>query len=419
MKHLSIVLAIVLATAGSASAQVVGKRTTVAAGADFSCVVVSGAVKCWGGNSVGQLGRGTTSTFEVTPATISSLSSGVTAVAAGGQTACAIKSGDVYCWGNNNVGQVGDGTVTNRSAPVLITLPLGAAHSATDVSVGDMNACAINDRRGSHQVGQLFCWGYNGDGEVGDNTQTDRHSPAGPISTNTDSNAHQWIMVSCGGTHTTGISDQIEDLPTATPTPHGWGDNSEGQLGSGTTSSGFLQPRAMIIPNETGYTKWHAVDISAQEGTSCVIDTTTTAHGIYCAGANVYLRMTYYGWYNATILGVGASAYHMCVQTTSGLLCWGDDSFGQIGVNSPPSSYAAAYIGTTFTSFVAMGAQHTLSYASGDPTPGGPRGAGFYAWGYGVNGRLGIDPQACYANLGYYYFGQTICKTPAGPISGL
>jgi alpha-tubulin suppressor-like RCC1 family protein len=111
-----------------------------------------GTVACWGMGGNGQLGDGM-STSSPTPVTATGFS-GITAIGTGtgfqGETTCALKSdGTVWCWGLNNGGQVGDGTMTNAPSPVEVP----GITTATAISVGANGACAVT----ADQL--LHCWG--------------------------------------------------------------------------------------------------------------------------------------------------------------------------------------------------------------------------------------------------------------------
>jgi alpha-tubulin suppressor-like RCC1 family protein len=125
-----------------------------------TCAVsLAGTVACWGNNSSGQLGDGTT-VSRPTPGAVVGLPAGVVAVATGTQHTCALTaSGMVSCWGSGFVGQLGDGSPTSQA-----TTPRGVAGlpAAAEVTAGGFHTCAL-DRRGG-----LRCWGANIVGQVGD-----------------------------------------------------------------------------------------------------------------------------------------------------------------------------------------------------------------------------------------------------------
>ncbi len=138
----------------------------VAVGADFSCAQiqnnVTGAstVRCWGGNSVGQVGNGTTTPQVFTPATVSGLT-GVTHLAAGSYFACAVTGGTVRCWGSNISGQFGNGT-QGLGGNVPAAAATGITN-ATMVTAGGAHVCAANG-----STGDAWCWGARDFGAVGD-----------------------------------------------------------------------------------------------------------------------------------------------------------------------------------------------------------------------------------------------------------
>ena len=127
----------------------------------------AGGAKCWGANDDGQLGDGTT-TQRLTPVFVNGLNSGVAAIAVGGHHTCALIAGGAKCWGRNWKGQLGDGTTTDRLTPVNVKRPRGGVAA---LSAGGQYTCALN------AAGGASCWGENTDGQLGDGTTTQRHTP--------------------------------------------------------------------------------------------------------------------------------------------------------------------------------------------------------------------------------------------------
>ena len=146
----------------------------LAVGADFSCaqmlniVTAASTVRCWGGNSAGQVGNGTTSPQVFTPATVSGLT-GVTHLAAGSYFACAVTGGTVRCWGSGISGQFGIGaTVLSSNVPAAAATGIT---NATMVTAGGSHVCAANGT-----TGDAWCWGDRSFGQLGDGTIV-RNSP--------------------------------------------------------------------------------------------------------------------------------------------------------------------------------------------------------------------------------------------------
>ena len=143
--------------------------SAIAAGGAHTCALTNGGgVKCWGANHVGQLGNGSTIESAV-PVDVSGLASGVSAIAAGGSVTCALRiDGAVRFWGSNDWGQLGDGTTTDSSFPVDVS---SLRSGVTAIAVGENHTCALTTG------GRVKCWGYNYFGELGNGTTTDSSTP--------------------------------------------------------------------------------------------------------------------------------------------------------------------------------------------------------------------------------------------------
>jgi alpha-tubulin suppressor-like RCC1 family protein len=147
--------------------------SAVAAGpaANFACAVVSGLVYCWGDNGAGQLGNDSKKESP-NPLPISGLS-GVVSVAVGREAACALTtSGAVLCWGDNTYGELGNDSFASSSKPVQVQ---GLSSGVVAISVGIDDACAVL------AAGTIECWGNNQNGELGNGTQNLTQVPV-PVS---------------------------------------------------------------------------------------------------------------------------------------------------------------------------------------------------------------------------------------------
>ena len=194
----------------------------IASGLQHVCARTSdGTVRCWGGNLNGQLGagdRGNSTSRSV--ATLVPGLAGVDQIAASGYRTCARVGGAVKCWGQNNLGQAGDGTSGTGADKVLPADVTGIA-TAVDVRIAQNHSCALL------ADGSARCWGLNTAGQLGDGTIT---TATTPVVLQDPSGVGPWMGLTAvlpGGAHTCALQDDDELLC--------WGDFTYSQLGDGST----------------------------------------------------------------------------------------------------------------------------------------------------------------------------------------
>ena len=201
--------------------------SAIAAGGNHTCALNSkGAVVCWGQNSPGQLGDGT-NVDRHAPTPVAGLTSGVSAIAAGGSHACALKStGAVVCWGANWGGQIGDGTTENPHTPTPVVSLMSGVSA---IAAGENHTCALKS------TGAVVCWGDNDTGRLGDGTQGNRRVPTRVAGLTSGVSA-----IAAGISHTCALK--------STGAVVCWGNNDDGQLGDGTTETRLVPTPVVGYP---------------------------------------------------------------------------------------------------------------------------------------------------------------------------
>lgn len=246
----------------------------IAVGAGHVCVLThNGGVKCWGENRSGQLGDGST-TYRHQPVDVVGLDRGVQAISAGDEHTCALMmDGGVMCWGNNNAGQLGDGTTDSSSTPVeVVGLP-----SIQSIAVGGAHTCAITNESG------LFCWGSNHFGQLGNGSTLDSTAP---VMVKGMKRGVQ--SVAAGSEHTCAVTHLGRSVC--------WGNNQQfGQLGNGTTEN-------RLVPADVIWLQFDSVSISAGLNNSCVVN---NQGGVTCWGDGSYGKLGDDGvlWQSASLPG--------------------------------------------------------------------------------------------------------------------
>ncbi|MEM1334662.1 MAG: hypothetical protein AAGG08_14515, partial [Actinomycetota bacterium] len=192
-----------------------GPAVAIDAGADHTCVMGSGLeVFCWGDGQYGQLGNGGLDIVRVPPADPVALAPRPDAIAAGQGATCALLDGSTMsCWGDAELGRLANGSTadTNVNAPDG-SVGFPGNRGATTIDLEDAHGCAVLDD------GQIACWGSNGRGQLGDGTTVDRGVPVLVNGLNGTA-----VDVAVGLRHTCALLDNGAILC--------WGDNSVGQLG--------------------------------------------------------------------------------------------------------------------------------------------------------------------------------------------
>ena len=144
---------------------------SISSGSFHTCAVLNnGEVYCWGFNAYGQLGDSSTNNSNI-PVKSRLLENQISTQVSSGvfHTCSLLDGGEIACWGDNTVGQLGDGTSTSSTIPIIADLPVDSA--ALSISVGQRHSCSILDDA------TLYCWGYNEFGQLGDGTTDNSDSP--------------------------------------------------------------------------------------------------------------------------------------------------------------------------------------------------------------------------------------------------
>jgi len=295
-----------------------------ALGNSHSCALTdTGSVKCWGTNQDGQLGDGTVETRNA-PVDVAGLNSGVVKVASRYHSSCALKdNGSVKCWGKNNYGQLGDGTTENRMEPVDV---IGLDSGVADIGVGTNHACALSDSGG------VKCWGSNHSGAVGNDSTQNQLSPVDVVGlTSGVSSIFIGRFTSCA---------ILDDNSVKC-----WGGNYYGQLGDGTNES-------KKVPVDIAILGTSVVSIVSGDSHTCAL---FAGGAVKCWGNNDsgqlgdgttdsslvpvdVLRL------DSGVTEITTAEKHSCALTSGGYAkCWGANVFGYLGdgtanqANSPVS----------------------------------------------------------------------------------
>lgn len=300
----------------------------VAAGNSHSLALTTdGQIYAWGYNDFGQLGNGTTTNAPFPrPVSFPHGVTNWTAIAAGNYHSLALgNDGNAYAWGYAEFGALGNGAFTNASLPQRVVLPAGVTNWLKIAAGGYHNLALAGN-------GKLYAWGYGGVGTLGYGGTTNSSIP---IPVNTPSNIVHWSAVSAGILHSIALAED--------GSLYGWGDNSRGQLGPNASS---LQPVPFLIMPPSGVQSWQQIS---------------------------------------------AGAFHnLAIADGCMLYSWGSNSLGQLGVGSfvqQTNLQLVHNLGDLCTSIVVTQTNHAPSFVKG-PDITVPENAGiqvFTNWATQIN----------------------------------
>ncbi|MBD0861278.1 protein kinase [Gordonia sp. zg691] len=223
---------------------------------------------------------------------------GFASIASSGETTCAVRGGELFCWGGNERGTIGDGTTTDQTRPVRIN----GIDDVSAVSMGGLGTtCAIGS-------GDLYCWGY-GIGEPGREVTTPTRVP--------------------GLSDVTAVSVGLSICAISDGDAYCWRNNTRGQVGNGSTGSVDVPTRVAGLSNVTA--------VSTSHTTSCAI----ASGSAYCWGNNADGQIgdgtTTDRLTPTRVSGVGTptsistSLYSTCAVGDGAVYCWGQNDAGQLG----------------------------------------------------------------------------------------
>jgi alpha-tubulin suppressor-like RCC1 family protein len=289
------------------------KKVSVSTGGAFTCGITTvGKAYCWGSQEGGRLGDGTMAAggaFVTAPVPVAGGLS-FTDIAAGGDHACGIAAnGSAYCWGHNEQGQLGTGNQVNHAAPVAVA----GGHSFVSITTHQTVSCAVRTD------GAGYCWGSGFAGTLGNGSTTSSNVPVAIKGNHKFASLQLGVWTACGVT-TTGEG-------------FCWGLNGSGELGIGSKTPDQASEPLKVA----GGHSWKSIS----PGVAVTCGVTTGSHG----------------------------------------MCWGGNSMGERGDGPFPSA--------DVTSPVAVAGAHSFEAIDADWCTCGVAGDAAYCWGPGGDGCIG------------------------------
>ncbi len=401
---------------------VVGLSTRIEsfdAGYFHVCAVVQGETRCWGQDIYGELGRNDDA-LATTPGPVLGLSRPAVQIEGGGDHSCAIDNqGQISCWGDNTQGALGDGSTVTRAqaAPILAS----SAIRFSDVALGSAHSCALDDS------GSVRCWGYNFFGQLGIGPGGDRFQPTPVIGLSDASSIASGLfhtcatttggLVFCWGGNSTGELGDGTTVNRNTPVPvrelpqpvdavaaafgHScaltrsgavlcWGSNFAGQLGR--TTSGSLDP----VPGPVNGLASGVEQIALGYALSCAL--LSSDRSVRCWGTGRGSTPQLVAGLESGVSRIAAGGgnrisgpqQQLCaLMEDKSVRCMGSNKFGQLGDGTTLARGSALPVsGLGAASMIAVGQHHACSI----DTSGAAACWGGNAIGQLGQGSFGVSP---------------------------
>lgn len=351
----------------------VKKLDSLSAGTSHTCQLKpSGKAFCWGRNDAGQLGDDSFN-FSRQPVAVKMPSevSGFVSLDSGKDHNCALtKSGDIYCWGDNTYGQLGNGSHFEQNTPIKIDSPKEIKFAL--LSLNNYHSCALT------RDGFAYCWGLNNYGQLGNNTNKEHLTPTSvrmPRSI-------RFKSLALGAYHTCGLSKSGQ--------PYCWGANAKGQLGDNSLTDRFT-PVSVQMPNRVSSFSMlslgfaHSCALTEEGRAFCWGQNNHGQLGVETLGESLLpISVSMPSRFTFSFLTSGA--YHNCGLTSSDqAYCWGYNLYGQLGNGTQASQFKLSLV--VFAEkkplgVLSLGENHSCALTNTNANE-------TYCWGQNHDGQLG------------------------------